>query len=409
MTQLLLLSWRSIWRHPRRTVLTIASMSLALALAVVFLAIGDGLYGRLLHEVLRMQSGQLTVEHARYLDAPSVNLAVDRVATLRAKLERLPAVATTKVLVVSQGVANSADGAVGVAVVGVEPTREAALSPLPKRLVAGRYLDDQDDRRAVLGVESARQLKVGVGDKLVLSGNDVDGQLVQEMARVKGIFRTGALELDGHLVQVPIGFGRKLFGLRPEQATEVGILLDSPDAETPMLEQVRTLLRNRQELAVWPWQKIIPELSTFMKVDKGSNVVFQVVILLMAAFTIFNTVLMSALERKREFAVMLALGTPPRRVKFQLLLESVALGAVGSLVGVLLGSGVSAWLDGYDLTRWLGDGMEVGGFLMDPVLHLKLTLLTTVGLGAAMTAAVALMSLVPMARLKHIRVTDAFR
>jgi ABC-type lipoprotein release transport system permease subunit len=409
MTQLVLLSWRSIWRHPRRTVLTIASMSLALGLAVVFLAIGDGMYGRLLHEVLRMQGGQLTVEHARYLDAPSVDLAVDHVAELRAKLGRLPEVATTKVSVVSQGVANSADGSVGVAIVGVEPSREASLSLLPKRLVSGRYLDDQDDRSALLGVESARRLKVAVGDKLVLSGSDVDGQLVQEMARVKGIFRTGALELDGHLAQVPIRFARKLFGLRPEQATQVGIVLDSPDAEAPMLRRVRMLLRGRPELAAWPWQKIMPELSTFMQVDKGSNVVFQMVILLMAAFTIFNTVLMSALERKREFAVMLALGTPGRRVKLQLLIESVALGAAGSLIGVLLGSGAAWGLDGYDLARWLGDGMEVGGFLMDPVLHPKLTLLTTVGLGAAMTAAVALMSLVPMARLKHIRVTDAFR
>jgi ABC-type lipoprotein release transport system permease subunit len=409
MTQLVLLSWRSIWRHPRRTVLTIASMSLALGLAVVFLAIGDGMYGRLLHEVLRMQGGQLTVEHARYLDAPSVDLAVDHVAELRAKLGRLPEVATTKVSVVSQGVANSADGSVGVAIVGVEPSREASLSLLPKRLVSGRYLDDQDDRSALLGVESARRLKVAVGDKLVLSGSDVDGQLVQEMARVKGIFRTGAIELDGHLAQVPIRFARKLFGLRPEQATQVGIVLDSPDAEAPMLRRVRMLLRGRPELAAWPWQKIMPELSTFMQVDKGSNVVFQMVILLMAAFTIFNTVLMSALERKREFAVMLALGTPGRRVKLQLLIESVALGAAGSLIGVLLGSGAAWGLDGYDLARWLGDGMEVGGFLMDPVLHPKLTLLTTVGLGAAMTAAVALMSLVPMARLKHIRVTDAFR
>ena len=409
MTQLLLLSWRSIWRHPRRTVLTMASMALALALAVVFLAIGDGMYGRLLHEVLRRQGGQLTIENARHLEAPSVDLAVDHVADLRARLARLPHVATTKVLLVSQGVANSADGAVGIEVMGIEPSHEASLSPLPRRLIAGHYLDDRDERSVLLGAESARRLKVGVGDKVVLAGNDVDGQLVQEMARVKGIFRTGALELDGHLVQVPIQFGRRLFGLRPDQATQIGILLDSPDAEAPTLRRVRALLADRRALAVWPWQKVMPELSTFMQVDKGSNVVFQVIILLMAAFTIFNTVLMSALERKREFAVMLALGTPRRRVKLQLLFESVALGAAGSALGVLLGASVATWLDGFSLARWLRDGMEVGGFLMDPVLRMKLTLLTTVGLGGVMTGAVALMSLVPMSRLKHIQVTDAFR
>ena len=136
---------------------------------------------------------------------------------------------------------------------------------------------------------------------------------------------------------------------------------------------------------------------------------FQIIILLMAMFTIFNTVLMSALERKREFAMMLALGTPLHRVSVQLLVESILLGVVGAVCGVLLGSGALLALDGLSLAQWMGDGFEVGGFLVDPVLRPKLTMVTTVGLGTVMVLVVALMSLVPMARLRQLRISDVFR
>ena len=409
MLELFLLSWRSLWRHSRRTILTIVSMGGAVALAVLFLAVADGMYGRLLYEVLRMQAGHLTVENKRRLEAPSVDLVVDHSGELRRRLERLPGVSATKALVLGQGVVSSADGSVGLALAGVEPAVEASLSPLPKRLVSGTYLTDHDERSAVIGAEMARQLKLEVGGKLVISTNNVDGQLVQEMVRVKGVFRTGSVDLDRHFAQIPIHFARKALGLRADQVTQLGIVLQDPDVQDHVLKEARAQLAGNPDVVVRPWQRILPELYTFMQVDKGSNYVFQVIILLMAMFTIFNTVLMSALERKREFAMMLALGTPLHRVSVQLLVESILLGVVGAVCGVLLGSGASLALDGLSLAQWMGDGFEVGGFLVDPVLRPKLTMVTTVGLGTVMVLVVALMSLVPMARLRQLRISDVFR
>jgi ABC-type lipoprotein release transport system permease subunit len=361
-------------------------MAAALCLAVYFLAIADGMYGRLLHDVLRMQAGNLTVENAQHLDAPSIDLMLDSVPDLRDRIEQVPGVSTTKELIVGQGVANSAEGAVGTVIVGVQPSVEASMSPLVKRLVTGSYLQDGDERAVVLGAKMASRLGLAVGNKLVLSTNDTGGQMVQQMVRVKGIFETGSVELDGHFVQVPIRFARVLFSMRADQATQVGILLHDPNEQESVMRRVQRLLADHETVTVWPWQKILPELSTFMQVDKGSNYVFQLIILMMAMFTIFNTIVMSALERKREFAVMLALGTSTARVKLQLFVESILLGTVGCAVGVLAGSA-----------------------LVDPMLRAKLTARITVGLGAAMVGLIGVMSLVPMSRIKHIHVTDAFR
>jgi ABC-type lipoprotein release transport system permease subunit len=217
------------------------------------------------------------------------------------------------------------------------------------------------------------------------------------------------VDLDRHFAQIPIHFARKALGLRADQVTQLGIVLQDPDVQDHVLKEARAQLAGNPDVVVRPWQRILPELYTFMQVDKGSNYVFQIIILLMAMFTIFNTVLMSALERKREFAMMLALGTPLHRVSVQLLVESILLGVVGAVCGVLLGSGASLALDGLSLAQWMGDGFEVGGFLVDPVLRPKLTMVTTVGLGTVMVLVVALMSLVPMARLRQLRISDVFR
>ena len=96
MIELLRLAWRSIWRNRRRTLLTVGSMSAALALAVYFLAIAEGMYGRLLYQVLRMQAGHLTVENAEHLEAPTIDLRLTGVPALRARLQDLPGVAITK-------------------------------------------------------------------------------------------------------------------------------------------------------------------------------------------------------------------------------------------------------------------------------------------------------------------------
>ena len=61
------------------------------------------------------------------------------------------------------------------------------------------------------------------------------------------------------------------------------------------------------------------------------------------------------------------------------------------------------------MAGWMGKGMEVGGYLVEPVLHASLSPRITIGLGLAMSAIIALMSLVPMTRISRIRVTDAFR
>ena len=170
------LAWRSIWRNKRRTLITTVSIGLGLAIAIFFIAMAEGVYSQVVNDAVRMQAGHITLENPGYQRAPTVDLRIAGVEDLRHRIENIEAVELTKLLIWGQGVVNSGSGAVGVSVMGVEPHVELKTSPLALHIEAGEYLNDDDDRKAVIGAHLAEQLKLKLGSKMVLTTNNVDGQ-----------------------------------------------------------------------------------------------------------------------------------------------------------------------------------------------------------------------------------------
>ncbi|MBW2086702.1 MAG: ABC transporter permease, partial [Deltaproteobacteria bacterium] len=349
---LMKLAWRSIWRNRRRTLITVISIGLGLACAIFFISMADGVYVQLINDAVRMQAGHVTLEHPEYRDAPAIDLYLTGTNALRAQIEGMAHVERTKLLILGQGVARSGAGTVGVAVMGVEPSVEAKTSPLVKNIISGRYLEDTDGSRVVVGSKLAERLHLREGKKLVLTTNDISGALTEELCRVAGIFETGAEEMDGYLVQTPIGFLRKLFNFPPDSATQLGVILNKPGAQKKVQKQIQSM-RHNPPFAVRSWQEVMPELASYIKLDKGSNLVLQAILLFLILFTIFNTILMSVLERQKEFAIFKALGTPLSLMRGQLLMESFFLGLIGCFLGLLVGGLASYALQvwGFDITR----------------------------------------------------------
>ena len=114
------ISWRSIWRHRRRTLLTVAAVTFGLSIALMLEAFGWGFYSQMIRDGVRMQSGHVTILHDDYLDAPASDLFVAEADPIAERLAKNPLVAGVKRTVLAQGIAQSAEGAVGVSMVGVD-------------------------------------------------------------------------------------------------------------------------------------------------------------------------------------------------------------------------------------------------------------------------------------------------
>lgn len=410
MWTLIKISWRSIWRSKRRTAITVAAIALSLGLAVFSVSFAEGVYAQMIEDAVRMQAGHVTLEHPEYADAPAIDLVLRHSEALRERLQAIEGVEGTKVQILGQGVARSGGGAGGVSILGVEPESEAKTSSLARRIIEGTYLEAGDERHVVVGRTLAERLKVTIGKKLVLSSNDANGDLVEELVRVKGIFATGAPEIDGYLVQVPVRFARRLYGWKEGEVTRIGLVLADPDRRARIMAAARAMV-DKNEVAIRTWEEVMPELATYVKLDGGGNYVFMGILIGLSLFTIFNTILMSVLERTREFAVMLALGTHPWRLRAQVLMESAMMAVVGVSAGLLWGGLLAYWLEveGMDPKELYGEGMTVGGVALDTRIYADVTPGILFWLGLLVFVAIMLTSLLTMRRAAQIPVADVLR
>ena len=129
-------------------------------------------------------------------------------------------------------------------------------------------------------------------------------------------------------------------GLGPDCATQLGVILTRPDRQEAVHRRLQSLVAGKN-LAVRTWQEVNPDLAAHVRLDRAANLVFQGLLLLVILFTILNTLFMATLEREREFAVLLALGTPRRLLGWQLMAETFFLGLLGCAGGMVVG-GVAA-------------------------------------------------------------------
>ncbi len=403
------ISWRSIWRNRRRTWITLSAIAFGLALAVFFIAFADGVYNQLIGDATRIQGGHFTLEHPEYRDAPGVDLFLGDVAERRARIEAIEGVAGTKALVLGQGVAKSGSGAVGVAVMGVEPSIEAKTSPLARKMTAGAFLEDGDRRKVVIGTKLAERLRLEVGKKLVITTNDSSGEIVEELFRVKGTFELGSDEVDAYMVQIPLGFAQKLYGLGDDDATQLAVLLADADSRPAVMAAAREFIPDG--VALRTWEEVMPDLANYIRVDRGGNRILQGIVVFLSLFTIFNTILMSVLERTSELAMQLALGVSASLLRVQIVVESALLGSLGSSLGVFLGGALGYWMqvEGLDISRFYGEGVDVSGFAIDTIVHADVTLELLVSMWLTVFSATIVLSLIPGRQISKIAVADALR
>jgi len=179
MRRVLKLAWRNLWRKVRRTLITVSSIAFGLSFAVFVISMGDGMYRKLIDSAVKLNAGHVTVQHPDYAAAPAVDLRVPSVHRVQAAARSIPGVACVKPLIVAQAVVASGSASAGVGLIGVDPKREREISPLAGVIVQGRYLEPGDARGVILGRTLARRLDLKPGKKLVITTNDVHGELTR--------------------------------------------------------------------------------------------------------------------------------------------------------------------------------------------------------------------------------------
>jgi ABC-type lipoprotein release transport system permease subunit len=292
---------------------------------------------------------------------------------------------------------------VGVALVAVDPVREAGVSVLPESVTQGRWLDGES-RRVVLGERLARRLEVGLGDKVVVSAQDASGDVTGEAFRVGGLFRTTSSVLDESTVFVRLEEGRHMLELSDEVSEFVVVARD--EAGVPRLGAALA-----SELGpgfeVRTWEELEPMLVYLIDMFQNMGWIVYAAVFVAMTFGIANVLLMSVHERIREIGVLMSVGMDGRRLVAMVVAEGIVVSAVGVAVGLLLtGAALFLLRGGIDLSVW-AEGLNSVGIGNRLVPILRPADLTPPLLVAFVTAVVA--SLWPAVRAARIRPAEAVR
>lgn len=173
--------------------------------------------------------------------------------------------------------------------------------------------------------------------KINVSFSRADGQLGFQTFQVCGVFKTTNTMFDQQTAFVLTTDLAKTVGLNPNQYHEVSILLNH---ENPLVESQHVLKSAFGNLSVLTWKELAPDagmMSDFMDIY---YYLIMGIIFFALAFGIINTMLMTILERVKEFGMLMAIGMKKKRVFTMILLETVLLTLTGSIIGMLLGAGI---------------------------------------------------------------------
>lgn len=318
-------------------------------LLVFMMSLQFGMYDLMIGNSLKAFTGHMQIQVTGYADDQKMRQVVPDIVPLAQSIR--DRMGTNMVAARAQAfvLVSSKERSYGIAIIGVEPQFEPGVSSIPGLIKEGRFLEDNDATEIVIGKVLARNLKVGLGDELTLLGSGVDGSFAAVVANVVGIFDSGLPDLDRAIAEIPLGLFQEVFFM---EGAGHQVVINAPviDLVPELKAQVEQLLPIDQDLVVLDWDRLQPGLKQAIQADMSSSFFMYAILVVLVAFSVLNTQLMSVLERTREFGIVMSLGLKPGRLGRLVMLETGLMGIMGVFLGALAGALVTSWFSVNGLT-----------------------------------------------------------
>ena len=401
------LAWRNLWRQPRRTWLTTGAMVFSNVLLVFMISLQFGMYRLMIDNSLQAFTGHMQVQAPGYKDDQKIRQVVPAVQRLAAMLREELGSGTIAARASTFVLASSEERTYGIAIFGVEPAHEPAVSSIPGLVGTGRFLDDDDAEEIVIGSVLARNLRVSIGDELTLLGSGRDGSFAAAVVNVVGIFDSGIPDIDRTIAEIPLRLFQDVFYM---EGAGHQVVVNAPrlaGAEELQL-RVESLLPAESSLVVQSWDALQPGLKQAIQADMSSAFFMYGVLVILVAFSVLNTQLMSVLERTHEFGIVMALGLTPGRLARLVILETTMMGLIGLVLGALIGGAITYWL-GVQGFSWPGMEEMAGKFNLPSRIYPTVTLVSLLAGPAIVILFSLLATLYRALRLHRLHPVEAMR
>ncbi len=335
----LMICWRNLWRHKRRSLVVISSVALGIFAMLISLGILNGVMTQMVDNTISTSLGHISLQKKGFRDNMRLEYSFMPDETVKKALGgekiRIRAFAPR---VKVQGMIRSSEASRSVLVVGVDPERERRVSRISHYTVkegGSSYLTSPGSSEILISRSMAEKLDLVPGDRLVLMIQDRRGQIVGSGMIVKGIFQSPVDMMDRFVVFVGLERLQEITGLQGKISEINAVLYNREDV--PKVKSHLLAVMGDSSLTVLSWMDMAPFLVSSIRIVDVMMYVSFAIIFITIIFSIANTLIMAIMERFHEIGVMKSIGTKPSWIFFMILFEALNLGVLGLAAGIAAG------------------------------------------------------------------------
>ncbi|MCA9626830.1 MAG: ABC transporter permease [Myxococcales bacterium] len=385
------LALRFMWDQRFQSLLIVSGVGVGVAVMVFITALITGLQASLIDRTLGSQPHVIVTPleregrplipaqpgevRLRHVERPmQQSRSIDEWQKAERAISLLPEVETSVPLAMGPGTALRGNSEEGVLVIGADPGRLDGVIPIRKNMKAGRYEVTGTD--VVLGSELAKNLGVGVGDRLRLRTALSDGQVYV----IRGVVDMGAREMNRTWVLMSFRAAQTLTN-QPGRASAIYVRVHDIYAA----ERVARSIGGLTGLTSRSWIENNAQLMTALSSQSASTTMIRFFVLVSVAIGIASVLVVSVIQRSKEIGILRAMGAARGVVLRVFLIQGGMIGAAGALVGSLIGFGLTRVFRA-SITN--ADGTPFFPFAVTPQLFvLALVVATVAGLVAGVVPA----------------------
>jgi len=409
---ILTLAWKNIWRNKKRSLIILIATAIGLTAGLFTVGMITGMYDSIVYSGINREIGELQIHTAAYKKDQLISQYLSQTDSIMRIIKEYPNIKSASSHSIIEGMASSPTSSSGVMIMGINPDDEKQVTSISKSLITGSYLEDPNT--VFIGNKLAEKLKLKLRSKIVLSFSGLDGNIIYSAFRISGIYKTDATNFDATNIFIRQSDLIPLINAKvPVHEILIRVnnsnLVDRTQLDIKkMLQKINASKNGEDQIVVETWKEIAPELKLTADSSGPVNTIFLGIILFALLFGLTNTLLMSVLDRVRDFGVLLAVGMYRRRLFSMIILESLLLSFSGGIIGVILGWGITSYFNsvGIDLSI-VSEGLSAYG--MPSMLYPYIRSSVYGSLTIMMTAASIVAALYPAIKAVRLKPVESIR
>ena len=361
-------AWRNVWRHKVRSLVVIIAIAIGLWAGIFASAFVVGMMDQKIDSVIRLEMSHFQVHHPEFQNELLPKFTIPGKSNILSSISEQDGVSGISERVVTMSMLGSAKKNGAIRVTGVDPLKEILVSDINEHVIEGKYFEGVSRNPILISTKTAEAYNVKMRSKLVITINDIEGEITSGAFRVVGIYDSKNPLYDKMNVFVNIRDLQKMMGIGNE-VHEIAVMLAEHEQADPMSQKIQAL---RSDLKIQPWMDLASGMRFMVEAKDTYALIIVSIILVALLFSIVNTMLMAVLERVREIGMLMAVGMSKAKVFKMIMLETVFLSVVGGPLGLLISWICIKYFGKYGIDLGSAAYNEVGfGSIIYPTLDLS--------------------------------------